>query len=47
MAPRDERTKENSEQGQGWTQYQKLVLSELERHDDRQGALEKELIDLK
>ena len=32
---------------QGWTQYQKLVLAELERHDERQSALEKELIDLK
>lgn len=31
----------------GWTQYQKLVLAELERHDDRQSQLEKELVELK
>lgn len=32
---------------QGWTQYQKLVLAELERHDTRQIATDKEVVELK
>lgn len=35
------------ENDQGWTQYQKLVLAELERHDDRQSVLEKDFMELK
>lgn len=30
-------------QGNGWTQYQKLVLAELERHSDTLESLEKHL----
>lgn len=31
----------------GWTQYQKLVLSEIERHNARLDALQKELVNIK
>lgn len=34
-------------QNETWTQYQKLVLAELERHDDRQSSFEKEIVELK
>lgn len=30
-----------------WTQYQKLVLSELERHEEKQDQLQKDLTDLR
>lgn len=32
--------------GNGWTQYQKLVLAELERHDDKQEDFQKKLLEL-
>ncbi len=32
--------------GNGWTQYQKLVLAELERHDYKQEDFQKKLLEL-
>lgn len=32
---------------QGWTQYQRMVLSELERHEEKQDTLQRELTDLR
>lgn len=31
----------------GWTRYQQLVLSELERHEQKLDLLEKEIVDLR
>lgn len=36
-----------SQQGNGWTQYQKLVLAELERHENKLNTMHEELVELR
>lgn len=46
MAVRIEKNEETFN-GNGWTRYQQLVLNELERHEAKLDALEKEITNLK
>lgn len=34
-------------ESQGWTQYQRMVLSELERHEEKQDTFQRDLTDLR
>jgi hypothetical protein len=38
---------DNFNSGNGWTQYQKLVLSELERHEAQMDVIKKDIVEIK
>jgi chromosome segregation ATPase len=38
---------QDSQESQSWTQYQRMVLSELERHEEKQDTFQRDLTDLR